>query len=211
MSAFKRINKSDVFVLPYTANKHWSFDSGSLSSNNIFVYTGVRDQSLFDPDNDAQENNQYSKLVFNTINHMFYQEFSGSYIDNSALLRSNNYESASVYRASGSYDDNRKWNDMSKYFPTGSGETIKVLSIPKRIYGNSIKKGTFNISSSLYDIIDDSKGNLVNRFTEPHNFVGNIFYSQGLVVITSQFYQSLFGNNFIQQGDFGDSFGDSFS
>ena len=210
MSAFKRINKADVFVLPYTANKYWNFDSSSLADNNVLIFTGVRDESLFDSNSDSQENGQYKKLIFNTINHLFYQEFSGSYLNTDSLSRSTNYESASIYRPSGSYFDYGYGSECSKYFPTGSNDTIKVISIPKKIYGNSIKKGTFCISSSVFQVIDDSHGNLVDMYTEPNTSVGNIFYSHGLMVITNVDYQSMFGDNYTSSGDFSSDFSNDF-
>lgn len=192
MSSFKRIHKSDIFTLPYVANKNWSFTSSSLADNGIVIYNGTKQDTVFDPINDTVTEGYYDKLIFKSINHLFYQEFSGSYINNTGSLQSTNYESSSIYRPSGSYYDYNEWNTQDKYYPTSSGEKIKVLSIPKDVYGSSIKKGTFCLSSSLYFIEDDTKGNLIDTSGSLEVNVGNIFYSHGIAVITNQAYQTIF-------------------
>lgn len=209
MSAFKRINKSDVFVLPYVANKNWQFSSASLSENGIQIYTGVKDDNIFDPLNDTTSNGHFQKLIYNSVNHLYYQEFSGSYIDDTRLLQTNNYISASVYRSSGSYFDYHNSNDSYRFFPTSSSSSIKVISIPKKIYGSAIKKGTFSIKSDVFEITDDGKGNIIDIMTEPNSVIGNIFYSHGLIIITQPSYQEIFGE-YIPLGDFGDDFYDDF-
>jgi len=209
VSAFKRINKSDVFVLPYVANKHWRFSSSSLSENNIVIYTGIKDDTVFDPLNDVTSEGQFQKLLYRSVNHLYYQEFSGSYIDDVKTLQSNNYISASIYRPTGSYFDYHKNHESNKYFPSSSSSTIKVISIPKRIFGSAIKRGTFNLKSDDYNLVDDSKGNVIDTATEPNNPVGNIFYSHGLIVITQPYYQSVF-DDFVPVGDFGNDFSDDF-
>jgi len=49
------------------------------------------------------------------------------------------------------------------------------------------------MSSSNYNFYDDGKGNIYDNFSGPTPiFVGNIFYPEGTVVITSQAYQNAF-------------------
>jgi hypothetical protein len=81
---------------------------------------------------------------------------------------------------------------MVKEFPTGSNATIKVLSISKDVFGQSVKKQSFNISSSYINLQDDGKGNVYDLATNPDVFVGNIFYEHGLVIVTNPDYQSIF-------------------
>lgn len=188
MSAFKRINKSDVVVLPYTANKQWEFNPSTLSAANIVVYNGKKYTGSFDPNTDYVTEGQYDRLVFESINHLYYQEFSGSSLDTGSLMRSNNYSGANKNRPSGSYYQYGDVNNMIKLFPTGSGATIKVVSIPKSIYGNSLHPGSFTFSSSAANLIDDGYNNIFDGTT----FVGNIFYNHGILVITNPNYQALF-------------------
>ena len=48
-NAYKRLNVSDTFVVPYTANKSWDIDSGSFADNRIVVNVGVNHTGTFDP------------------------------------------------------------------------------------------------------------------------------------------------------------------
>ena len=83
-------------------------------------------------------------------------------------------------------------------------ENISLIVVPSIYYGEKIKEGSFqftDISGSNVDndgnnpiIIDDGFGNLystnahhsqsVNSISSSDNYVGNIFYEQGLVVLT---------------------------
>jgi hypothetical protein len=94
-----------------------------------------------------------------------------------------------------------------------------VLSIPRSIFGENIARNGFLLSSSLYYIQDDGNGNLIDLYadyqlyisggyyTTPEDFyqsynssytpntkVGNIFYSQGMVIITNKNYQQILFN-----------------
>lgn len=189
MSAFKRVKASDLITVPYVANKQWDFSYSDFDSYGIEVYTGQKMTGSFDPLTDpVTANGQYQRLVYDSINHQFYQKFSGSLLDPTSLLLSNNYESASIYRPSGSYNNSQNTSYGYYYYPEDIGSLIHVLKIPAKIYGNSINPGTFNLSSSFYNIQDDSNGNLIDS----GSYVGNIFYSHGVAVITNQAYQSYF-------------------
>jgi len=192
MSAYKRLYKSDVSNIPYVANKIWGIGVCDLESYGIRVFNGIKTGSIFDYTNDIKTNNEYDRLVYDSINHLYYQYYSGSYLDNSSNLASLNYVSASIYRPSASYEDYTPQGYMIKDFPTGSNAVIKVLSISKDIYGNSLKKLSFNISSSYINLQDDGKGNIYDTLTNPDTLVGNLFYEHGMAVITHPDYQSIF-------------------
>lgn len=191
MSVFKRINKSDVVTVPYIANKQWNFSNLSINSSSIYIYTGKKVTGSFDSANDLlTTNSQYQRLIFDSINHQFYQAYSGSLVDNTNLLQSYNYESASIYRASSSYVNGVNISYGTGSFPEAVGSTIIVITIPSSIYGDSLNPNTFILSSSAYYIQDDGNGNLKNG----NELVGNIFYPQGLAVITNQNYQTYFND-----------------
>lgn len=210
MSSFKRLNQSDVFVLPYTANKQYRFPSESFAANGIHMFTGEKITGRFDPENEVKVQGEYKRLMYDTVNQLFYQEYSGSLLNTQSLAQSNYYESASIYRPTGSYDNIRIWNDRALQYPSGTGDHVKIISIPKRFYGQSIKRGTLVLSSSVFHLTDDKRGNIVDAsllqgdFNEDYSNdfflfagddagpIGNIYYSQGLVVITSPYYAALF-------------------
>lgn len=198
MSAYKRINNSDVVVSPYIANKSWSFQTCDAADNGIQIYFGSKMTESFSAENDPVTYGRYERLVYNSINHLYYQQFSGSFLDSSSNLHSNNYVSASMYRASGSYYNYSEVGYTINFFPTSSGSQITVISVPKDIYGLAIDPGTFNISKSTVSIVDDGHRNLYVGSTQ----VGNVFYEEGLAVITNQSYQNVFPKPPLARNDY---------
>ena len=159
MSAFKKLSKSDVTVVPYAANKQWNLNycSYPTSSDYITIYKGTNLTGSFSFDSDPITEGQYERLIYNQINHLFYQNYSAS-LNTSSLASSLFYESASQQRPTSSYfiyNDNPYFIDN---FPTGAMAGIRVLAINQNIYGGKVLPGSFNLSSSAYNITDDGYG-----------------------------------------------------
>ena len=193
MSAYKRLNSSDAVVLPYEANKKWESTACGLSSLGILVYTGKKMTGSFDSKKEYKHSGEYERLIYDQINHLYYQEFSGSYLDNTSNLVGNSYENSSIYRASGSYYNTNIGGEMVKDFPKEVGQEIKVIRIPNTLAGTGMMPDTLEISASSYHFVDDSKGNLYDiSGSASGSLVGNIFYKQSLLVITNQSYQDIF-------------------
>ncbi len=172
MSSFKRISLSDVIVTPYVANKQWSFIYDNYLSNGIEIFVGKKESI-----------NSNEKSIYNVINHLYYQEFSGSISDSGSLMRSFNYESAQgSYKPSGSYFDYSDKTFINKNIPSQSGADIRVISVPCNLYGSKIHPGSLYISCSQYQAVDDKRGNVLNINTSQS--LGNVYYSHGLVVLS---------------------------
>jgi hypothetical protein len=191
MSSFKQLSKSDVTHVPYAANKQWTLPYASYPQNDgyVTIYKGTNLTSSFNSIMDPVTEGQYEGLVYDSINHLFYHEFSGSFLNTSSLAMSSLYVSASQQYATSSYfiyDENPKFRN---YFPTGANEGIRVLAINQSVYGNKVLPYNFILSSSAYYLTDDGNGNIYDYNT---TFVGNIFYPQGLAIITNQNYQNMF-------------------
>lgn len=201
MSAYKRINKSDVIISPYIANKQWSLYSCDNPDDGIQIYFGSLVTESFSAENDPVTYGRYERLVYDSVNHMYYQQFSGS-LDDTSNLHSANYESASVYRASGSYYDYSKPGSIIKSFPTSSGSQVTVVSVPKEMYGISIDPGTFVLSASAATIYDDGNQNIYVVSGGNNINIGNIFYQHGLAVITNQSYQNIFPKPPLAKNDY---------
>ena len=210
MSSFKQLNKADVTTVPYAANKRWSFDISVSSSYEYNIFKGIFATESFTP-SELIYNGQYERLIYDSINHMFYQSYSGSLLDTGSLMFNvTTYESASQQRPTGSYFNYNTNPKLIKNFPTGSGAAITIVAINPQVYGSKILPRSFKIQSgSLFKIIDDGYGNLFDvagleddyvlptwptvgyfndltpGITEPIH-VGNIFYAHGLMVITNQ-------------------------
>lgn len=191
MSAFKKLSKSDVTVVPYAANKQWNLIQCSYptSSEYFTIYKGTNVTGSFNPDTDPITNDQYERLVYDQINHLFYQTYSASLDTSSLMFTLDNYESASQQRPTASYFIYNDNANLIKSFPTGAMNSIKVVAINQDIYGNKVLPNSFVLTSSAYRITDDGFGNLYNYGT---THIGNIFYAHGLAIITNQSSQSIF-------------------
>lgn len=231
MSSFKKLSKADVTTVPYRANKQWDLSYACFSDSYFNVYKGTYITGTFSSTDliiDPVTNGQYERLVFDSINHLFYQKYMDMLDTGSLMFDVNTYESASQQRPTASYFDYNINPLLVKNFPTSSGDGILVLSINANIYGSKVLPHYFRMSSSLYDIIDDGNGNLfdISKYEDDYidldyvlqNYfddstpgigiipVGNIFYSHGISVITNPTYQSILPLLPIDTGSFNLSF-----
>jgi hypothetical protein len=192
MSSFKKLSKSDVSVVPYHANKQWTinFSCYPTSSEYLTIYKGTNLTNSFSSGSDPVNEGQFERLIYAQINHMFYQSYTSS-LNTSSLMNSIYYESASQQRPTSSYFIYNDKDNLIKSFPTGVNEGIRILSVNQSIYGNKILPNTFQVSSSKYNIRDDGFGNLFD-YSGSTTHIGNIFYAQGIAIITSQDYQLMF-------------------
>jgi hypothetical protein len=194
MSSFKQLSKADVTSVSYAANKQWnlSFDCFPTSSEYITIYKGTNFTGSFSP-TEPTSSGQYERLVYSSINHLFYQEYSGSLDTGSLMFNVNTYQSASSQRPTASYFDYNTNPLLIKSFPTGVNESIRVFVINKDIYGSKVLPNSFALSSSAYYITDDGYGNLYDSgSTNGYVHIGNIFYAFGIGIITNQDYQLIF-------------------
>ena len=194
MSSFKQLSKADVTSVSYAANKQWnlSYSCPSISNGYFNIYNGTFITGTFSPDNfstDPLTNGQYERLVYDSINHLFYQKFSGSLDTSSLMFNANTYQFVTEQRPTGSYFNYNINPLLIKNFPTGSGAKIRVLSIDQDIYGSKVLPNSFKLSSSAYNIVDDGYGNLYDTGSV---HIGNVFYAHGLAVITDPNYQDIF-------------------
>jgi len=126
-----------------------------------------------------------STLNYVGIRHLYYQNhITGSLMKKASMWNWNEQSTA----CSGSSDyENR-------YFPTESNSVIGIISISPQVYGEQISRKSFILTpqySSNYRIVDDGNGNLVD--TQNSNaHVGNVIYSQGMIVITNPDYSIAF-------------------
>jgi hypothetical protein len=195
MASFKRLKRSDVISVPYVANKNWVFNYCAYPENDqyITIYKGTNVTGSFSLATDPITEGQYERLVYSQINHLFYQQYSSSteLLNTSSLASSLYYESSSRLRATDAFYG---FNDnplLVKNFPTGADASIRVLSINQDLYGQKILPHAFELSSSVYYIKDDGNGNLIDT-KNSNTHIGNIFYPQGLSVITHPDYQYMF-------------------
>lgn len=78
-------------------------------------------------------------------------------------------------------------------FPTQTGSIVTVFCIPSSQFGENVSRNSFILSSSAYYIADDGNGNIID-YKNSNTHVGNIFYSQGIAVVTNVSYSSDLNN-----------------
>lgn len=176
----KKIEQNDVIKTSFTAHKEYVREYDKLPNvcneesivDDIKIYTGKKLSGDFLLETEPKTNGQYQRSVYDTINKLYYHQYQG--ID----IKVNSYVEL----------DNNV--DLKKEFPTEVGSIIRVINIPQTIFGQRLRPNYFHLMSDLYNIQDDGNGNLVEINTNQH--VGNIFYKQGICVITNQEYFCLF-------------------
>jgi hypothetical protein len=174
--ALNSLKTSDVITTPLKLKYTSSYDCSTIAEYGISVLVGANGPVTI-TGSVAQETINYI-----SVRSSFYSNYLTGSLPQSASAAENYLQSTA---AIGSDDAD------IRYFPTESNTTIKVLSIPRNVYGQQISKNSFILSSSLYYIVDDANGNIID-IANARAHVGNIIYGQGIVVITNQNYQDIF-------------------
>jgi hypothetical protein len=188
-TALKRLNVSDVFTIPYEANKLWSIPSSSFEDDGIFFQIGTY--------TDSQDKTTYtdSDLLYKSVLANYYPTFYPTFSHSTASYSQTIYWSTNLSTASYSGLQNiGNQVTTEKYFPTTSGSFIYTLNIPTSLYSNKIVPTTFEMYVSGGKIYDDGEYNLrwsgssqtssINTIISQSSYVGNLFYEQGLGVLT---------------------------
>lgn len=126
MSAYKKLNKQDSYITTYIARKSWAISGSDYSANKINRLSGISGSSEYYPVESDREEISYKRLIYSSINQLYYSAFS---------------QGAGL--PSGSFD-----NYLQSSFISGSrkiGSYIGVYSIPRDIIGTHIEPGTIEI------------------------------------------------------------------
>lgn len=187
MSYLKGLTSKDVIVSPLTIHKTVSRTAVSTFADGLNTPIQLR-----------VGNDKYitgsatgsAPLVYNSIKQLYY----GNYISSSDGLL--NTASLPQYNEDGTiegpvfnnlYENNiSSITEIRKWPPSDSSDTIRVLSIPRSLFGDSIRPGSFD---SLYYQDRNGDGNIVKKSDDSH--AGNIIYGAGLVISDdSNIYQN---------------------
>ena len=194
--SFNSLRVSDVITTPIKLKYTSSYESDVLTGAGIGVLSGVNGAVTITGSVPQQT------LNYRSIRQLYYANFlTGSYLSTTSSFDCSMQSTA----ASGTLDADLR------YFPTESGAEIRILSIPRQIFGQKISRLGFLMSSSALILADDGNGNIVDGTNEPYvqsnyydpqyanwyvydslTHVGNIIYSQGIVVITNPDYLAYF-------------------
>ena len=225
--AYKKIPPSNISSTPYISNKKFSINNNEISGSGITFYIGeylpTNQINFFDPKNDDKtSNNEYKRLIYDSINHLYYKNFHKSVFYTSSLyefypqttLSSGSFTTTlrdidrisgssfqgvnSIYNTNVIYDNNFVYDSVN--YDNSKGSLINVISIDKKLFGSKINPNSFSIIFDEFYIKDDGEGNIFDYQTESNYlskieqnipgeiFIGNIFYSHGLIIITNTNY-----------------------
>jgi hypothetical protein len=201
MSVFKSLLAQDIIVTPFEVNKGYRFEGAAQltgSYTDRFLGKNIT-SSLFISSSEpttGQLTTQYQKLVYNSIKELYYSNYlSSSYGDpaHQTLIINGQILSESIHQPQ-YYNYLQSTLAFSRFFPTGLDYLVGVFSIPKSLYGDSIKPNTFKITAESGSIVDDGEGNLF--LVGSDTIIGNIIYSHGIAVITgtSEILGSIYGS-----------------
>ena len=190
---------SDVITTPIKLKYSSSYESTTFASYGIRVLKGVNGPVT------VTGSIPQETLNYHSVRHLFYSNYLTGSFPVSASFADNFLQSTA---ASGTLDADLR------YFPTKSNAEVTIFSIPRQVFGQQVSRQTFILSSSLFLIVDDGNGNLidpgsagsqyiVNGYFDaetyfvdtagiPAQHVGNIIYPQGLAIITNPDYQVYF-------------------
>jgi len=191
MSIYKQFLAQDIIITPFKVNKNFVFNGGDafIDSNvgiDRLIGTNITGTfELNDPQTGQFYTSSYQRLVYNSIKTLYYSNFISSSIgdeavrtvvDNGVILEINNNQPRF-------YNYLQSTLTSSRYFPTGSGAQIGVISIPSTLFGEGIQPKTFQIvSNGGDDLSDDGEGNLLYNSS---TVCGAVIYSHGLITITN--------------------------
>ena len=150
--AYKKFTAQDYAVVPFNAHKQYNFNSQSAHENQLRFYNvswTSESISQYSSASSAYGSDTIETVKYNQLDHLFYKNFKN---DTFNRLGYNNYliHKRELY------------------------EKAQILSIPAGLYGHEIKPGTFYLSSSKNEIIDDSYGNLIISGTNINNYPSDI-------------------------------------
>lgn len=197
MSAYKQFLASDITVVPFEVHKGFYFKGNQLTGSDVDInrYLGTNlSGTLFNPNTDpttGQTSIQYQRLVYDSVKELYYSNYLSSSYGSPATTQSlvpGANAAGDVFvgplDSSGRYFNyNQTTLTFEKYFPTGANDTVGVLSIPSRLFGNYIQPSSFTWSGVSGSIYDDGQGNLI--LSSSGEICGQIFYPHGIAVITT--------------------------
>lgn len=195
MTAFKQLLASDIIVTPFEVNKSFRFvGAAELTGSDVGIdrLLGQNSQGLFNLSENTTGNVgvEYKRLIYNSIKELYYSNYLSSIYGDPVSVPFNfpgstpegNVLIGSASSA-GRYENYLETTlTYERYYPTSSSAVIGVISIPSKLFGDTIQPGSFIITSDSGSVYDDTDGNLY--FSLDGEYCGNIIYQHGLAILT---------------------------
>ena len=214
MTAFKQFNTNQVVVAPFNANKRFAYAGSSVSASDVGIeyYQSVQGGYVSGSLPTGLTTILDSVLVLNSVKQLYYtnyltQSTGDNFTTESLIPGADPSQNQFVGPTEGPRFDNFLQTSLtqSRYFAQFSQSSFElgrengpaVISIPSKLFGEQIPPSTFKFeytSSQNYTrsiVVDDAEGNLIAYYNDPTmsgsgDKVGDIFYSQGMAVITNE-------------------------
>jgi hypothetical protein len=202
MSAYKPFTTADVIMTPFKVNKTFTFEgTAALTGSGIDVFEGENTSPTLWTSGSTSTgyiSSQDKFLVYRSIRELYYYNYLTSDDGSPANTASFNEDGT----ITGPLYTPNAYNYLSntllanRYFPTGSGDVIGVISIPSNKFGEYVKPGTVTLSNGSDTLLDDGEGNLLSGSLK----VGDIIYSHGILVLTNDGLPQQDGYGYITYG-----------
>ena len=174
---------SDVTATPIKLKYSSSYSQTTICDSGIYAQSGLNGPVT------VTGSVPQRTLRYWSIRHLFYSNFlTGSYMYTTSSA--DNFLQSTA--ASGTFENNNTLSSSAdiRYFPTESLSKIKIINVPKNVFGEKISRKSFSLASedgTSFNLADDGNGNVVDLLNNNVR-VGNIIYPQGFVVITNPNY-----------------------
>ena len=161
MSAYKKLNRQNVYVSDYSARKQWEASGSLIDTYDISTLRGFSGSTPYYPYPLDFRNNRYEKLTWDSVHQNFYRDGIGSGL----LSGSSELSLQSTLTLSGSRDLKSE---------------VAVISIPRGVTGTHIEPKTFSFrplieADDKYFADDYCK----HRHSGQDQFVENVEYWYG--------------------------------
>jgi hypothetical protein len=149
-------------------------------------YIGVNDDFLTNQSTTGQINPTSQVTVYNSIKQLYYTNYlSGSYGEISNTITASFNPDGTItppLNVSQTYNTLYYNFESTTLNPqrTFSTESIGVISIPSKLFGDYIKPNSFFYTCESGSYRDDGEG----RLKSGSNYVGNIIYEHGIIIFT---------------------------
>ena len=194
MSAYKKLNKQDAYITTYTAHKHWAASGSEFDVYGIQVIPYLSDTYL------------------SGIRQLYYPpKISGSLISHSF----DNYLDSTLYNPDvrnlqeGSFLISIPQKLFGVELNPESEIDLRINQVQQTLYVNSGYWGTnytndpiSTIPVNLVSMIDDGEGGLYLSGSSPRQYIGDIIYPHGMIVITDPTYATTLQNAWYGENPF---------
>ena len=202
MSAYKPFTTSDIITSPFEVNKSFTYNGvAALTGSGIDRFLGKNlNPNLWisgsNPTGEISTQDQF--LIYRSIRELYYSNFLEGDDGSPAGTASFNEDGTITgpQYTPNYYNYLSNTLPASRYFPTGSDETIGLFSIPSNLFGEHIEPNTFSLTLGDTTLFDDGEGNMLSGSYK----VGDIIYQHGMVIITSKGVLGNVGYGFVDYG-----------